>query len=71
MSKPMIEKRHIDRNIQFLHERAKRYIEEAAQYEEQGLESLAGWYRGRGEGFISAINYLTTDLEIFTEEVEA
>ena len=71
MPKQMIEKRHIDRNIQFLYERANRYIADAKDYEEQGFESLAGWYRGRGEGFISAIQYLTQDLEIFTEEVEA
>jgi hypothetical protein len=61
--------RHAERNANFLTEKGEQYLEEAASYKRQGFESLASWYQGRGEGFISAASYIRTDIDIFGEEI--
>lgn len=67
MSK-VIETRHMERNANFLTEKGEQYLEEAASYKRQGFEALGNWYEGRGEAFISAANYIRTDIDIFAEE---
>lgn len=65
----VIDVKHIQRNIEFLTQKAEEYTELAASYKRQDFETLGNWYESRAAAFEAACEYIQTDIDIFAEEV--
>lgn len=65
----IIDTKHLKRTIDLLNKTAEEYAAQAAKYEKVGLESLQGWYEGRGTALAMAAKWIETDLNVYADDI--